>query len=154
MHGNGHQKRISTILLWRGIIVLLVTPAAVELSVWIGLLGWGQPMSMSVWRCGIISLAVTNRAASSDSAAESMTNLMIWAIASMAPLKRGKGSSSERYISRPAPGVGLIEETSICMSTQNHVACTIDNAVVGICCHVVEEMIDCEFSGKRGFGLA
>jgi hypothetical protein len=52
MRGNSHQKRISTILLWQGTIVLLVTPAAVELSVWIGLLGWGQPISMSVWRWG------------------------------------------------------------------------------------------------------
>ena len=47
---------------------------------------------------GIISLAVTKRAASLDSAAEDMTNLMIWAIESIAPLKRGTGSSSEIYI--------------------------------------------------------
>jgi hypothetical protein len=33
-----------------GTIVLLVTPVAVELSVWIGLLGWDQPMAMRVWR--------------------------------------------------------------------------------------------------------
>jgi hypothetical protein len=35
-------------------IVLLTTPAAVELSVWMGLLGWGHPISMRVWQCGII----------------------------------------------------------------------------------------------------
>jgi hypothetical protein len=60
--------------------VLLTTPAAVELSVWMGLLGWGHPMSMRVCWWGIISRAVMKRAASSDSAAEAITNLMIWAI--------------------------------------------------------------------------
>ena len=89
---------MSIILLLRGTMVLLVTPAAVELSVWMGDLGWGQPMSIRVWRCGIISRAVMKRAASSDSAAEAMTNLMICAIDSTAPLNRGKGSFSERKI--------------------------------------------------------
>jgi hypothetical protein len=37
-----------------------------------------------------------NNAASSASAAEAMTNLMIVAIVKTAPLKRGIGSSSER----------------------------------------------------------
>jgi hypothetical protein len=46
-----------------GEIVLLVTPATVELSIWIGLLGWGQPVTMRVWRWGIISHAVMNSAA-------------------------------------------------------------------------------------------
>ena len=36
------------------------------------------------------------KAASSDSAAEAITNLIIWAMESMAPLKRGNGSFSER----------------------------------------------------------
>ena len=93
---RSHQKRISIILLLRGTIVLLTTPEAVELSIWIGLLGWGQPMSMRVWRWGIISHAVMNRAASSASAADAITNLMIWAMESTAPLKRGNGSFSER----------------------------------------------------------
>jgi hypothetical protein len=39
--------------------VLLVTPAAVELSVWIGFLGWGHPVEMRVCLWGIISLTVT-----------------------------------------------------------------------------------------------
>jgi hypothetical protein len=80
----------------RGTIVLLVTPTAVELSVWIGVFGCGHPIAMRVCLWGIISLAVTKRAASSDSAAEAITNLMIWAMESMAPLKRGNGSFSER----------------------------------------------------------
>ena len=61
-----------------------------------GLLGWGHPIVMRVcWR-GIISLAVTNRAASPYLATDVTTNLMIWAMERMAPLKHGKGSFSER----------------------------------------------------------
>ncbi len=69
--------RMSIILLRWGTIVLLVTRAAVELSVWIRLFGCGQPMLIRVWRCGIISLAVMKRAASSASDANAMTKLMI-----------------------------------------------------------------------------
>ncbi len=75
---------------------LLITPAAEELSIWIGLFGWGQPMAMRVWQWGIISCAVMNSAASSDSAAEAMTNLIIWPIDRMAPLNQGNGLSSNR----------------------------------------------------------
>jgi hypothetical protein len=75
--------------------VFLTTPAAVELSVWIGLLGWGHPMSMRVWRWGIILRAVINSAASLDSAADAITNLMIWAMESTAPLKCGYESFSK-----------------------------------------------------------
>jgi hypothetical protein len=53
-------------------------------------------MAMRVWQLGIISLAVMNSAASSDSAADTMTNLMIWAIERMVLLNHGKGSSSNR----------------------------------------------------------
>ncbi len=75
---------------------MLVTPMAVELSVWIGVFGCGHPIAMRVCLWGIISRAVTKRVASSDLAAEAITNLMIWAMESMAPLKRGNGSFSER----------------------------------------------------------
>jgi hypothetical protein len=95
-------KRISIILALRGTIVLLVTPAAVELSVWIGLFGWGHPIKMRVCLWGIISLAITKRAASSDLAADAITNLMIWAIERTAPLKCGTGSFSERKMYAPA----------------------------------------------------
>ncbi len=56
-------------------------PAAVKLSVWMGLLG--------PWQCGIISRAVMKRAASSDLAVDAITNLMIWAMERTAPLKCG-----------------------------------------------------------------
>jgi hypothetical protein len=88
--------RIFIILTQRGTIILLITPAVVELSVWIGDVGCGHPMAMRVCRWRIISLAVTKRAASSDLAAEAMTNLMIWAMESMAPLNHGKGSFYKR----------------------------------------------------------
>jgi hypothetical protein len=91
-----HQNCISIILDLQGTIVLLVTPAAVELSIWIGLLGWGQPMAIRVWRWGIILRAVMKSAASSDSAAEAITNLIIWAIDRMAPLNCRNGMFSER----------------------------------------------------------
>ena len=74
----------------------MVTPTAVEISLWIRLFGCGHPMAMRVWQWGIISLAATKRAASSDSAAEAITNLMIWAMERTAPLKRGKRSFSDR----------------------------------------------------------
>jgi hypothetical protein len=64
----------------QGTIVLLVTPAAAELSIWIELLGWGQSMAMRVRRWGIISRAMMKNAASSDLAAKAMMNLIIWAI--------------------------------------------------------------------------
>ncbi len=51
-------------------------------------------MRVCLW--GIISLAVTRRAASSDLAADTITNLMIWSIERMAPLKCGNGLFSER----------------------------------------------------------
>ena len=45
-----------------------------------------------------MSLAVTNRAASSASAAEDITNLNIWKMVRMGPLYRGLGSSLERKV--------------------------------------------------------
>jgi hypothetical protein len=66
MQGNGATKNCKSIILdLQGTIVFLVTPAAVELSIWIGLLGWGQPMAMRVWRRGIISCSVMNSTTSS-----------------------------------------------------------------------------------------
>ncbi len=53
-------------------------------------------MSMRVCLCGIISRAVTKSAGSSASVVDAMTSLIIWAMERTAPLKRGKGSFSER----------------------------------------------------------
>ncbi len=51
---------------------------------------------------GIISRPVMKSAASSDLAAEAMTNLMIWAIDRMAPLNNGNGPFSERQMQASA----------------------------------------------------
>jgi hypothetical protein len=80
----------------------MVIPVAVELFVWIGLFGWGQPMEMRFCLWGIISLAVTKRAASLDLAADAITNLMIWVIERTAPLNHGNGLFSERKMCAPA----------------------------------------------------
>jgi hypothetical protein len=55
-----------------------------------------QHMAKRVWQWGIISREVMNSAASSDSVAKAMTNLMIWALYRMAPLNQGNTLSSER----------------------------------------------------------
>ena len=86
--------------LWK--MVLLVTPTEVELSVWMGVLGWGHPTSMRVCRIGTIALAVMKRPASSYSAAEDMTNLMIWAMVIMDPLSQRMGSPLDIKIWDPA----------------------------------------------------
>ncbi len=55
-------------------------------------------MSMRVWQWGIILRAVINRAASLDSAADTITNLVIWAMESTVPLKRGYRSFFKKKI--------------------------------------------------------
>ena len=52
-------------LLLRWMMVLFTTPAAVDLSVWIGDGGCFQPISIHVWRTGTLSLAVMYSAPSS-----------------------------------------------------------------------------------------
>ncbi len=59
-------------------------------------------MEMRVCLWGIISLVITERAASSDSAANAITNLMIWAIERAAPLNHKNGSFLERKMCAPA----------------------------------------------------
>ena len=83
-------------------MVLLVNHTAVELYVWIGDLGCGQLISMSVLRSVIIFLYVTYRAAISYLAAEAITALTIYEIVNTRPLSFGLGSFSEIYIWAPA----------------------------------------------------
>jgi hypothetical protein len=59
-------------------------------------------MDMMVCLWGIISLAITKRAASLDLAADAIMNLMIWAIERTPPSNRGDGSFSERKMCAPA----------------------------------------------------
>ena len=57
---------------------------------------------------GAIELAGTNNPASSASAAEDMTNLMIWATLRSGPLSRGTASYSDRNIYEPASLQALV----------------------------------------------
>ena len=68
-------------------IVLLTILQAVELSVWSGEDGHGQPILARVYHSGIISFAVMKSVAGSASAAEDMMNLMICAMVRTAPLR-------------------------------------------------------------------
>ena len=77
-------------------IILLTTPAAVDLSVLIGYGGCLQPISINVWRMGTIYLAVMYSTPISASAAEDITILMIWAIMRIDPLHSGVGSFSDK----------------------------------------------------------
>ena len=83
-------------------IVLLVNPNAVELYIWMGVLSCGYPISINVFRNGIIFLAVMYNAAISASAADAMTVLMICEIVKTGPLSFGFGSFYERNICAPA----------------------------------------------------
>ncbi len=55
---------------------------------------------------------------------------------------------------RSAARVGFVEEACILMGTKNHVACTIDYAIIRIGSNIVEEEIYCLFCGNGGLGLA
>ena len=88
-------------LLFCWMMVFLTTPADVELLVWIGDGGCFQPISIHFWRMGTISLAVMYSAPSSASAAEDMTNLMIWAIVRIGLFHSGVGSFYDKNIWAP-----------------------------------------------------
>ena len=88
-------------LLFCWMMVLLTTPEAVELSVWIGDGGCFHPIYINVWRMGTISFAVMYSTPSSASAAEDMTNLMIWAIVRIGPFHLDVGTFSDKNIWAP-----------------------------------------------------
>ena len=85
---------MALISLWT--ILLFVTPAAVELSVWSAHLGWGQPISTKVCWSGDIYLGMMKRDESSTADAEDMTNLIILARASSGLFLDGMGTYLER----------------------------------------------------------
>ena len=85
-------------LLFRWMMVLFTTPAAVKLWVWIGDGGCFQPISMNVWRTGTIYLAVMYSAPSSSSGADDIKNLMIWEIVRIAPFHLGIGLFSDKNV--------------------------------------------------------
>ena len=83
-------------------MILLVTHAVVEFSICMGVLGWGHPISMRVFRMGNIALSVMKRPVSSASAAKYMKNLMIWEMVIMDPFSPGTGSSSDKNMWAPS----------------------------------------------------
>ena len=85
-----------------GMIVLLATSLAVELSIWMVDLGLGQPISMRVWWSGSIYLSVIRSAENSASTEEDTKNVIIWALVSTGPLRRLIGSFNERVMWAPA----------------------------------------------------
>ena len=84
------------------IMVLFVNPTAVELSVLIGNLGCGHPISIRVLQRGTIVFAVMYRADSSASADDAITAFIICAMVNIGPLSFGFGSFSDRNIRAPA----------------------------------------------------
>ena len=58
---------------FRGMMVAFDTTTDVELSHWMGDLGFGHPISVRDWCSGTMALAQMKRPASSASAAEDMT---------------------------------------------------------------------------------
>ena len=73
-----------------------MTPRAVVLSVCIGVLGCGCPISMRAILAGMASRAFMNNAPISASAADDMTAFIIWATFSTAPLLGGSFTSLDR----------------------------------------------------------
>ena len=73
-----------------GMILFVSSAFAVELSVCIGVSGWGWPSLTSVCRIETAVFALMNSAPNSASAADDMTALIIiWEILRTAPLLRG-----------------------------------------------------------------
>ena len=78
-----------------GKIVLLTTPAAAELSVWMGEFGWGHLISSSVFLFDTISWSAIKSAPSSASEAEDMNFFIIWTRVRTGPFHFGMGSFSD-----------------------------------------------------------
>ena len=81
---------MSMALVLLGCTLLVTTEWAAELSVCIGVLGWGWPISSNVFLVGTASRALMNIALISASAVDVITALMICAMLSTAPLFGGK----------------------------------------------------------------
>jgi hypothetical protein len=89
-------KCISIAFVCLGWILLLITPSAVELLVWIGVHGCGCPILVSICQGYTASFAFKIIAPNSALAAKVMTAFMIVAVVSMAPLLEGFSSFLER----------------------------------------------------------
>jgi hypothetical protein len=79
----------------RGWILLLTTPSAMLLWVWVGVGGWMWPISARCWRMGTALRALMYKAPSSVSAAKDITALMSWAMLRTALLLLGSLMSDD-----------------------------------------------------------
>jgi hypothetical protein len=93
---------MSMALVYRGWMLLLTTPNAVVLSVWMGVLGCLWPISVRSWCIGTASHALMYSALSSASAALDMTALNILVMLRMAPLLGGLSTLVEQKKWPPA----------------------------------------------------
>ena len=92
------------------IILLLMSPYAVELSVWIGVRGWGCPISRRVILVGTAVFALRKSAPNSALAADDITVRMICEMLSTAPLLGGFSLLFERKWWPPARLLALFSE--------------------------------------------
>ena len=77
------------ILACLSVTLLVTTPTAIALSTWIGVGCCGRTISIRIWINYSHLRAVMNKEANSASAAEKITNLMIYDIVRTVPLKVG-----------------------------------------------------------------
>ena len=91
-----------------GCILLLMTPSAVELSVWTGIIECLCPISFSIILMYTAYRAMMYRAPILASAADAITFFMICAMARIAPLLAGCSTFSERKKWPPARLLELV----------------------------------------------
>ena len=131
-------------LVFCDINVSFATPAVVDLSVCIGVRGWGQPISINVWRIGTSSFDVMKSAPRSALADEDMTNLMTWTMINMGQFQLGTGSffcdEDVGYSSTTA--LGFIVESCIGVCSNHHTAGSVDYYIVRVSDQVVQEVVD------------
>ena len=88
---------MSTLFVYLGVILLVTATTDVALSTCAGVGCCGQPISIIVWLNPTHLRALINKEANSASAADDITNLIICAIVSTAPLKVGIETFYERH---------------------------------------------------------
>ena len=139
-------------------MVLLVNITAIELSIWIGGLGCGQPISIGVLRRVILFLAVMYNAAISNSVDDAITDLMIYAIVNTWSLSFVFGSFCERNIWEPA----LLQALDLLINPASACAANIlslfskEDTILRICCNIVKELLNrvlCFFGFRFFLGL-
>ncbi len=89
LRSRNRRNCMSIALVCFGCILLLITPSAVLLLVWISVFGWGCPISSRICPRYTASFALSYNAPSSASAAEDITALIMVAFVRIVPLFGG-----------------------------------------------------------------